>query len=244
MVEPGMKMRAEFALIEHDFADPAALAAALAAAVADDLCSGIAQRGAAWLAVSGGTTPRRFLQTLAQHDLDWSRVTVTLTDERWVPPTHARSNERLLRETLLAGRAASATFVPLYTDAPDPESGSRKVAQLIDALALPFDAVVLGLGNDGHCASLFPDGDHFDAALESADTARVMPMRSPTAGEPRITLTLPALAATRALYLHIEGADKRQVLAHVLAGEGALARSPLRAIARAANVPLNIYSCA
>jgi 6-phosphogluconolactonase len=238
-----MKMRPESAVIHH-CADPSALAAALAAAVADGLRSGIAHRGGALLALSGGTTPRRFLQTLAQQELDWSRVIVTLADERWVPPTHARSNERLLRETLLAGRAASsATFVPLYADAPDPESGLRKIAPRIDALTLPFDAVVLGLGSDGHCASLFPDGDHFDAALEPGGTARVMPMRSPTAGEPRMTLTLPVLAATRALYLHIEGTDKQQVLARVLADESTLARSPLRAIVRNARVSLDVYVC-
>jgi len=231
-------------LREHRYADSNTLADALAQSVADDLRSGITARDQATLVVSGGTTPEKFLAKLAQQDLDWPKVTITLADERWVPPTHARSNEHLLRNTLLTARAAAATFVPLYTDAPDPESGLAETAKRIGALPLPFDAVVLGLGNDGHCASLFPDGDRFAQACDAANPARVSPMRSATAGEPRITLTVSVLVATRALYLHIEGADKQAVLARVRAGEGAYARSPLRALLRAAHVPLNVYTCA
>lgn len=228
---------------EHRFADCATLADALARNVAADLRRGIVERGRALLVVSGGTTPRKFLSALASEELDWKRVTVTLADERWVPPTQARSNERLVRETLFTGRAAIATFVPLYMDVPDPESALAQVAARVDALPLPFDAVVLGLGNDGHCASLFPDGDHF-AKATAATSTRVLPMRSPSAAEPRITLTLPALIATRALYLQIEGADKQATLERVRAGDGAYARSPLRMILREARVPLNVYSCA
>jgi len=231
-------------LREHRYADSNTLADALAQSVADDLRSGITARDRATLVVSGGTTPKKFLAKLAQQDLDWPKVTITLADERWVPPTHARSNEHLLRDTLLTARAAAATFVPLYTDAPDPESGLAETAKRIGALPLPFDAVVLGLGNDGHCASLFPDGDRFAQACDAANPARVSPMRSATAGEARMTLTLSALVATRALYLHIEGADKQEVLARVRAGEGAYAHSPLRALLRAARVPLNVYTCA
>jgi 6-phosphogluconolactonase len=229
---------------EQDFPDSATLAAALAQRVAEALRGGLQQLDRALLAVSGGRTPQRFLAKLAQQDLDWSRVTVTLADERWVPANTARSNERLVRETLLVGRAAPAHFVPLYTDTPDPESGLAEIASRIDALPLPFDAVVVGLGNDGHCASLFPDGDHFMAATDSAATMRVLPMRAASAGEPRMTLTVPALCATRALFLQIEGADKRDTLAHVLAADGVLARSPLRTIMRTARVPVQIYWCA
>src|SRR2546421_12664754 len=132
---------------EHRYADRATLASALARAVAADLRRGIAERGQGLLVISGGTTPRAFLSTLAGEELDWPRVTVTLADERWVPPTHPRSNERLIRETLLVDRAVGATFVPLYADAPDPESGVTEIAAHINGLTLPFDAVVLGLGN-------------------------------------------------------------------------------------------------
>jgi len=231
-------------LREHRYADSNTLADALAQSVADDLRSGITARDQATLVVSGGTTPKKFLAKLSQQDLDWAKVTITLADERWVPATHARSNEHLLRETLFTGRAVAATFVSLYTAVADPESGLAEIARRIGALPLPFDAVVLGLGNDGHTASLFPDGDRFAQACDARSPARVSPMRSATAGEPRITLTVSALAATRALYLHIEGADKQATLARVRAGEGTYARSPLRALLHAARVPLNVYTCA
>ncbi|HEX6832310.1 MAG TPA: 6-phosphogluconolactonase [Rudaea sp.] len=226
------------------FPDRAALAAQLAADVAENLREAIAARGRATIAVSGGSTPELFFAVLSKETLDWPRVTVTLADERWVPPTHARSNEGLVQSMLLRSRAAAARFVPLYTGADDPETGCARSAANVAALGLPFDAMMLGLGTDGHCASLFPDGDRFDAAIDANTKALVMPMRSAAAGEPRITLTLPAIIHTRNLYLHIEGAQKREVFEKVERGEGDLARSPLRPIVEHAPVPLKVYWCA
>jgi 6-phosphogluconolactonase len=229
--------------VEHDFANGAELAAALAADVADQLRGAIAARGHALLALSGGNTPRQFMRALSTQPLEWSRVIVTLCDERWVPPQHERSNARLIREAMLQGAASAATFVPLYVAAPDPESGLVQADAQAAALPLPIDAAVLGLGLDGHTASLFPDGDRIDAALDAHGAALVLPMRSPTAGEPRITLTLPVLAAARALYLHIEGPEKKQVLARMVKGEDASPRNPLRALMQHASAPLVVYWC-
>jgi 6-phosphogluconolactonase len=219
----------------HEFADPQALARALASAVADDLREAIAARDRAALALSGGTTPRAFLRALAQRDLDWPRVTITLTDERWVGSDDARSNERLLRDTLFAGAAASARFVPLHCDVPAPEDASSIIDADIARIGLPFDVVVLGMGLDGHTASLFPDGDRIGEALDARGTSYASPMRSPTAGEPRMTLTLPALVATRRLALHIEGVGKRNVY------ESLDATLPLGAVLAAASTPVDIY---
>lgn len=219
----------------REFADPQALAQALASAVANDLRDAIAARDRAALALSGGTTPRAFLRALAQHDLDWPRVTITLTDERWVGSDDARSNERLLRETLFAGAAASARFVPLHRDVPAPEDASSIIDADIARIGLPFDVVVLGMGLDGHTASLFPDGDRIGEALDARGTSYASPMRSPTAGEPRMTLTLPALVATRRLALHIEGVGKRNVY------ESLDATLPLGAVLAAASTPVDIY---
>jgi 6-phosphogluconolactonase len=236
-----MRTKKPGTIVEHDFSDRAALADALAAAVAGRLNASIAARAHAVLAVSGGTTPALFLRRLAAQPLDWSRVMVTLCDERWVPPTHARSNARLVRENLLQGAAAAARFEPLFADAPEPDAVLAEITRRIDALPAPFDVVVLGLGLDGHTASLFPDADRLVQALDPKGRASVLPMRAPSAGEPRITLTLPVLAAARNLYLQIEGADKLVVFGRIMRTEGAMAASPLRALMRHAAVPLDVY---
>ncbi len=212
----------------HDNDD--SVAGALAGAVATDLERALTERGHALLALSGGTTPKRFMQALSGHDLDWANVTATLVDERWVPPSHPRSNARLVQENLLRGQAAAARFVPLYQDAPTPESALPGVAARLEALRLPPDVAVLGMGTDGHTASFFPEGDHLAEALDPNGKAAVLPMRAPDAGEPRITLSLPVLAGAAALYLHIEGEKKRHVLEQALAG----ADLPIRAMLEAA----------
>jgi 6-phosphogluconolactonase len=196
----------------HAFDDGQALANALAARIADDLRNAIAARGEATIAVSGGSTPKRLFEQLSNEVLDWSRVTVTLVDERWVPDTDERSNARLLEMHLLRHNAADAQFVPLYAEAPTPEAGIAQVRTRIGTMKLPFDIVILGMGPDGHTASFFPGGDRLSEALDLTNTAEVLPMRAPNAGEPRITFTLSVLLKARLLYLHIQGADKRVVL--------------------------------
>lgn len=227
--------------LEHRFADRGELARALAGAVAARLAGAIAESGRATVALSGGTTPRRFLRELSQQSIDWPRVTVTPCDERWVPPDHERSNERLVREQLLRGKAAAAKLVSLYADFADPEDAAAEIGRRVGALPRPFDAVVLGLGNDGHTASWFPGGDHLAQALDPQAAIDVLPMRAPGAGEPRITLTLPPIAAARALFLHIEGAEKQRVFAAIVRGDGALAASPLRTLLENAHARLDVY---
>jgi 6-phosphogluconolactonase len=227
--------------VEFDHPDPATLAAALAQAVAADLRKALARRGTAQIAVSGGTTPRAFMRALSGERLDWSRVAVTLADERWVPPQDPRSNAGLVSAHLLQGEAAAARFVPLYAEAPDPESGLAEVAVRLAALPLPFDAVVLGMGLDGHCASLFPGGDRLAEAMRYDAPQRVLPMRAPAAAEPRITLTLPTLVATRRLYVHIEGPAKREVLRLALEAGGE--SLPIGALLRRAAEAAHLYWC-
>ena len=140
------------AIKRRDFADRAALAAALTETVATRLKSALAERGEASIAVSGGSTPERFFNVLSQTDLDWGTVSVTLVDERWVPSSDARSNARLVAGSLLKNRAAAARFVPLYRDAACPEDGISSVLAALTTVPMPFDAVVLGMGTDGHTA--------------------------------------------------------------------------------------------
>jgi len=225
----------------HPFPDPGSLAQALAQAVADDLRDAIHVRNAATLAVSGGNTPKRFMQALSQQALDWSRVTVTLVDERWVPETSARSNAALLRGHLLQGPASAAAFLPLYRDLPNPEVALPDLERDLLTLPLPLDVVVLGMGDDGHTASFFPGGDRLAEALDPAGIARVLPMRAAAAGEPRITLTLPVLLAAGRRYLHIEGQGKREVLDHALASSQATGGAPIAQLLRQVLAPVETY---
>jgi 6-phosphogluconolactonase len=225
----------------HEFADRPAQARGLAASIAERLREGVRQRGQALLAVSGGTTPTQFFACLAQETLDWAKVCVTLVDERWVAADDTRSNARLVQTTLLQHAAAAASFMPLYTGAATPELGLAEAEARVAALPLPFDAVVLGMGDDGHTASFFPGGDHLNAALDLQGSARALPMRAPDAGEPRITLTLSTLLQTRVLYLLIAGADKRVVFDAAMRGTDAAVHYPIRAVLNQQRVPVAVY---
>jgi 6-phosphogluconolactonase len=167
-------------------------------------------QGRATLSVPGGTTPGPIFDILSGVDLDWSRVAVVLNDERWVPEGHPRSNTTLLRERLLVGRAAAATYVPLYADHPTPDTALDLLA---DGLRphLPISVLLLGMGADMHTASLFPGADKLAQAL-AADAPPVMALRSEAAGEPRITLTAPVLQAALRIHVLITGDEKRAAL--------------------------------
>lgn len=216
------------------------LALALAEAVADDLKTGIAARGQGALAVSGGSTPGKFFGALGKRkDVDWSKVFVTLVDERWVPETHDRSNAGLVNERLLQGPAASARFIPLYSGGDEPDAAALdRTRRQLEALPPRFDAVVLGMGNDGHTASFFPGGDNLAPALTGGEP--VVAIKAPGAGEPRVTLSLARLLEATALYLHIEGEEKAKVLEQALAA-GPVEEMPVRAVLRQTTAPLTIY---
>jgi 6-phosphogluconolactonase len=222
----------------HEFATPEALAETFAGRIAGVLAEAIKARGNALLAVSGGTTPVHLFKALSETDLDWPRVTITLVDERFVPPSSDRSNEGLVRRDLLRGKAAPANFVGLYHQAPTVEKAAEKAAAALASLPYPFDFVVLGMGPDGHTASFFPDDPDLARPLDLSGKRILLPIHATSAGEPRLTFALPKLVEARNLALHIEGADKKQVLDKAL-GEGPLL--PIRAVFDAAKKPVEIY---
>lgn len=193
-----------------EYADREMMMIDLANQLAGDLNTALMRHDRVSFAVPGGTTPGPIFDALCAADLDWDRVDLMLSDERWVPETSERSNTRLLRGRLLVDRAASATLVPLYAEAETPE---EKLDDLIVGLAshLPLSVLLLGMGADMHTASLFPGADQLDRAL-SADAPALLAMRAPGAPEPRITLSAPVLDGAVAKHIVITGAEKRDAL--------------------------------
>lgn len=204
----------------------AAMTAAAADAIAAALSQAIAARGAAVFVATGGSTAPAIYALLRDTDLDWARVTVTLSDDRVVAADHPASNLRLLRETLLQGRAQAASCVAL-TDAPG-----------VDALAWPADVCLLGMGADLHIASIFPHGAGMAQARDArarvvATTPDPLPAAAPFS---RLTLTLPTLAASRALIVCFSGADKAAALA------AAAPTAPISALIQSASDRLVFYT--
>lgn len=211
------------------------LAEDLALSVANALKEDLAGQERVTLVVSGGSTPKPFMQALSQIDLPWSQVDITLADERWVPTDHDDSNDRFVRTHLLINRAAEASFHPLINTEDTPESGAAEVGQRIDTLAWPASVVVLGMGGDGHTASLFPDSEQLEEGLTSDDV--VIAARAASVDQPRISLTRHRLMQSRRRYLHLNGEDKKAVLGKAMSGDDARAL-PIRAFLSS---PLALY---
>ena len=210
------------------YANSRALAAAAARAVADALAEGLRTRPRAALVATGGRSPGPVYDLLKDAPFDWARVVVTLSDERCVAPDDEASNARLVRERLLLDAAAKAHLIPLWPR-PDPAA--------LAAIA-PFDAVMLGMGEDGHVASLIPGDPDLAKRLDPAGEAWLAEV-PPGLGAPpvaRVTLTLKALLNSRAIFLLIAGGAKREVVDRALAGEDL----PVRAVLAQNDVPVRV----
>ena len=211
----------------HIFADADQLARNLALNVAASLRQALAATEHATLAVSGGTTPQKFFDTLSHQKLNWLNVTITLVDERQVDETSSRSNARLVKATLVQNEAVFANFVPLFENPA--------------AADLPnFDVVILGMGNDGHTASFFPGGDTLATALSNS-APPLLEISAPGSGEPRLTFSLSRILAASEIILHIQGADKSATLEKALSGSDEL-EMPVRAVLNSSHV-VEIYWC-
>lgn len=215
-------------LQRHDSLEEAG--AALAAQVVAALRMGLGWREAASLVVPGGRTPVGFFRQLRDAELDWSRVGITLSDERWVPESDPGSNAALVRRELLAGNAGAARFVPLFdASAADTAAAVAGRWQALRPLARPFDAVVLGMGEDGHFASLFPGNAQLAASLDAHVPPACVAMQAPVEPVQRISLNLAALLQTRRLFLLVTGEAKRELVLAASRRE-ALGRWPVAAL--------------
>jgi 6-phosphogluconolactonase len=238
----------------HAFDDQRAQSDALAKAVGDALHASLAAQAAATgtpttgtpttsprpavLAVSGGSSPRPFLQTLSTQSFDWSRIAVTLVDDRWVPETDSASNSQLVHATLLQNAAKDATFWPLVDTAQDLHAHVAALNADARFSAVP-DVAILGMGEDGHTASIFADAPEWDHAITTAE--RFVAVHPGSAPHARVSWSLSALKEVKHLFLLIAGPRKMDVLN---AAAASLQKNAISQLANDKGVRLDVYWCA
>lgn len=197
-----------------DYPDRDMLVIDMANRLAEDLETHLINHDQASIALSGGNTPGPIFDVLCAADLDWARVRVMPSDERWVPDGHERSNAKLIRDRLLVNRAAGAELVSFHGNGPDPEPHMEALNARI-APALPISIVMLGMGPDMHTASLFPGSPELAAGLDPHAPALVA-QTPPSQDEKRISLSARAINDALNKHLIITGADKRDALERAL----------------------------
>jgi len=228
-------------------ADPLSLAENLAGEVALKINAAIAEKGSAVIALSGGSTPKPLFEVLAECDIDWAKVVVTLVDERWVDESHELSNGAFMKSYLLNSLPDTVRFAPLYHAADSVSDSyqfvlndySRLTNSSADHLRA-FDVVVLGMGSDGHTASFFPDAKNIAELVDPNTNKTLLSCHSPSTQVDRITWSLPVLLNTGFLALHITGEKKQSVFERAAKG-GDAKELPIRAAIFQNRTPLNVY---
>ena len=227
--------------------DPLQLAEHLANDVSDRINKSIGRNGRAVVALSGGSTPKPFFAALAKKDIDWSRVIITLVDERWVDETHELSNAAFMRRHLLNALNPRVRFVPLYFSLGKVEESYDMVlknyceaTESTTQAPRNFDVVVLGMGKDGHTASFFPDADNINELVDIKNNRPLHACHSPTTQVQRITWSIKMLLNSSFLVLHYTGQEKKQVFDRAKTA-GSHTELPIRSVIFQDHVPLNVY---
>lgn len=232
-------------LTERLFENRQEMVAALEAECVAALTQAIEDRGEATFMVSGGSTPEPLYKSLSNVDLDWESVYVALVDERWVDFEHDKSNEAFTVKHLIQNKAAVANLVGMKNTAASAQEGLADCEAAYQQLAQPFDMTILGMGNDGHTASLFPRANGLEAALNPDSNelcAAIIAHQSEVTGAitERMTLSLAGLLRSKTLVLLITGDEKLAVLRKAQAGTD-IAEMPIRAVLQQGRVPVVVY---
>ena len=223
----------------HRYTDAESMARDLSARIGAALDAAIGARGLASLVVSGGRSPVRLFELLRTQPIDWKRICIALADERWVEPSEAASNARLVRDVLLQDRAAAASFLGLKNAAPTPDLGAVSAWETFARVPRPFDATLLGMGEDGHTASLFAGSPNLHRALNPAAVAGCVGMWAPAPPQPRLSLNLTALLDSRRIVLLIAG-DAKWRRYEAACAPGPADEMPVRGLLRAISAPLEV----
>lgn len=199
-----------FEFAQHDLT-----VSALIGSISKNVETCLANHNACSIAVAGGNTPKPFFKQLSQTPLPWDRIKITLTDERWVSRKHADSNEKMLKEHLLVGLAEKSHFVSIKNKEMTPELGQSLCELTLQKSISPLNIVVLGMGEDGHFASIFPNMENTDRLLNSYQPRLCMPA-NPKGQPPRMSLTLSYLKSADHVYLLITGESKKRIISDAL----------------------------
>jgi 6-phosphogluconolactonase len=225
------------ALTQSKFRTTAQLNTAFTRKIIKLLRDGIEENGRASLVVSGGRTPAELFDALSKAHLEWDKVDISLADERWVDNTDDASNEKMLRTKLLINNAANANFVPLKTHHGDAKDAVLTCTDNLQKMHTPFDVLILGMGEDGHTASLFPCSEQITEGLDLESGNAFIAVKPTSAPNQRMSMTLPTLLNSNQIFLHLTGESKKQVLDTVLSDDDALVM-PIRAVINNAEVEL------
>jgi 6-phosphogluconolactonase len=228
--------------ILHSFPNADDMVLALSDEIVSRLTGSVSSRGMASLAVSGGTTPGVLFDALSTRNAPWEKVSVTLSDERWIAPDQDGSNEKLVRTRLLRNLASDAKLVPLKTPDTSPAAAEAKVDASISAMPRPFDVMLLGMGDDGHTASLYPHSAGLDAALDLTRPSLVQAIHADSAaatGE-RMTFTLRAILGSKLIVILIRGEEKLATYRNAAAGTD-IHEMPVRAVLNQTGTPVWVY---
>lgn len=193
----------------QEYADREILVIEVANKLAGALKTALLTQDRVSFVVPGGTTPGPIFDILSAADIEWNRVHVMLSDERWVPEDHDRSNAKLLRERLLVGRAAAAVFTPFFVADVEVDQACRDISKTL-APEFPISVLMLGMGADMHTASLFPNAIGLADAMKS-DAQALCPIQA-VGQEQRVTLSGPVLNNSISKHIVIFGDDKREAL--------------------------------
>ena len=213
-------------------------ARAIARAIAGDIHRGLAADKNVAIVVPGGNTPAPIFAELAKSGVDWSRVCVVASDERWVAPDHPDSNQGSIERNLI-GKGAGARIQSLWRNAARPSDALEKIEHALATMPRPFSAVLIGMGEDGHFASLFPGALETPVALAPTNTKSCIAIDRPQNGHPRMSLTLSALIDTARTRLAVTGKAKRDVLNR--AAKGINPAFPISAMLAQDKTPVEVF---
>ena len=218
---------------------------ALVAECQDVISESMSKHGAATVLVSGGTTPAPLYEALSRSDLNWKKIKIALVDERWVDAAHSASNEALIKRSLLTNNAKNVEFIGMKTAAETAVKGQVETEERYAKLPQPFSLAIVGMGADGHTASLFPHAQGLSSALDLNNpslTAAINANQTEVTGPntERLTLTLSALMKCERIIILFTGEDKLAVF-NAAQKPGPVEDMPIRALIHQEQVPVELY---